>query len=407
MASQLIESLSTDFEPDKYRDEYREELLALIERKARGEEVVEAVSEEPKPTKAPDLMAALEESLAAVKGEPLAAGSKRDGAKRDGSKRSQADRPSEVRLRLQAEDQIEIAKQGQSREVDVDGHRLELTNLDKVLWPETGFTKGQAIDYYARIADAILPHLARPAADPGALSRTASTRSASTRSAALHTARLGQDRPGLERRATRATSTTAVCNDRATLIWLAQLAALELHPSLSLAKDDRAPDRARLRPRPRASRRTSSTAAGSRCASRELFGGLEPRVLPEDLGVEGAPGLRPAEHARSPTSETKPFAHAVAQALERAEPDTVVSRMARSCARARSSSTGARTTSTRRRSPSTRCGRASSPPSRPRWSGSEVEGAAEREDPESLASRRPRCSSEWRSAATCSSRCWS
>ncbi len=62
--------------------------MALIERKARGEEVVEAVSEEPKPTKAPDLMAALEESLAAIKGEPLAAGSKRDGAKRDGSKRS-------------------------------------------------------------------------------------------------------------------------------------------------------------------------------------------------------------------------------------------------------------------------------------------------------------------------------
>ena len=82
MAQQLIESLSTDFDADKYRDEYREELVALIERKARGEEVVEAVSEEPKPTKAPDLMAALEESLAAIQGEPLAAGSKRDG-KRD------------------------------------------------------------------------------------------------------------------------------------------------------------------------------------------------------------------------------------------------------------------------------------------------------------------------------------
>src|SRR5262245_235055 len=68
MAGQLIESLSGEFDPEKYRDEYREELLSLIERKARGEEVVQAVSEEPKPTKAPDLMAALEESLAAVKG---------------------------------------------------------------------------------------------------------------------------------------------------------------------------------------------------------------------------------------------------------------------------------------------------------------------------------------------------
>jgi DNA end-binding protein Ku len=69
MAKRLIESLSTDFEPDKYRDEYREELLAMLERKAAGKEVVSAVSEEPKPTKAPDLMAALEESLAAVRGE--------------------------------------------------------------------------------------------------------------------------------------------------------------------------------------------------------------------------------------------------------------------------------------------------------------------------------------------------
>src|SRR5919108_885648 len=86
MARQLIDSLSSGFDPDKYRDEYREELLALLERKAKGEEVVEAVSEEPKPTKAPDLMAALEESLAAVKGEPLGASAKRDGAKGDGAK---------------------------------------------------------------------------------------------------------------------------------------------------------------------------------------------------------------------------------------------------------------------------------------------------------------------------------
>jgi DNA end-binding protein Ku len=69
MAKQLIESLTSNFEPDKYRDEYREELLDLLERKAEGKEVVSAPSEELKPTKAPDLMAALEESLAAVKGE--------------------------------------------------------------------------------------------------------------------------------------------------------------------------------------------------------------------------------------------------------------------------------------------------------------------------------------------------
>lgn len=72
MAEQLIESLTRGFDPSAYRDEYREQLLAMIERKAAGEEIVSAPAEEPTETKAPDLMAALEESIAAVKG-------KRDG----------------------------------------------------------------------------------------------------------------------------------------------------------------------------------------------------------------------------------------------------------------------------------------------------------------------------------------
>ena len=90
MAKQLIESLSTDFEPDKYRDEYREELLAMLERKAEGKEVVSAPSEEPKPTKAPDLMAALEESLAAVRGE----GDGAPPARRNGGGSKRRPRPS-------------------------------------------------------------------------------------------------------------------------------------------------------------------------------------------------------------------------------------------------------------------------------------------------------------------------
>ena len=75
----------------------------------------------------------------------------------------------EVRIRLEDPEQVAIAKQGQSREVDVDGHRLELTNLDKVLWPEVGFTKGEVIDYYARIADDDPAPPPRPPADPEAL----------------------------------------------------------------------------------------------------------------------------------------------------------------------------------------------------------------------------------------------
>jgi DNA end-binding protein Ku len=65
MAQQLIESLSAEFEPTKYHDEYRERVLDLIERKAAGEEIaIQPEAEEP--AAAPDLMAALEASLAAV-----------------------------------------------------------------------------------------------------------------------------------------------------------------------------------------------------------------------------------------------------------------------------------------------------------------------------------------------------
>ena len=69
MAEKLIDSLTRRFDPGAYRDEHREKLLALIERKAEGKELVEApAGEEREATKAPDLMAALEESIAAVQG---------------------------------------------------------------------------------------------------------------------------------------------------------------------------------------------------------------------------------------------------------------------------------------------------------------------------------------------------
>jgi DNA end-binding protein Ku len=86
MAEKLIDSLAADFKPEKYRDEYREQLLSLIEQKAEGKQVVASESEEPEPTKAPDLMAALEESLAAVKSEDLGG----DGAAKPKPKRKAA-----------------------------------------------------------------------------------------------------------------------------------------------------------------------------------------------------------------------------------------------------------------------------------------------------------------------------
>jgi DNA end-binding protein Ku len=89
MAEQLIDSLSTSFDPSGYKDEYREQLLALIEQKAEGKEIVAPEAEAPKATKAPDLMAALEESIAAVKekgAKPAKAKAKAKGAKKGKAK---------------------------------------------------------------------------------------------------------------------------------------------------------------------------------------------------------------------------------------------------------------------------------------------------------------------------------
>ncbi len=87
MAQQLISSLSADFEPTKYRDDYRDRVIALIERKAAGEEIaVQPEAQEPEP--APDLMAALEASLAAVRSdddEPAPAPEPRKQAGSDGA----------------------------------------------------------------------------------------------------------------------------------------------------------------------------------------------------------------------------------------------------------------------------------------------------------------------------------
>jgi DNA end-binding protein Ku len=97
MAEKLIDSLTSEFDPSAYRDEYREELMALIERKAEGKEIVTPQEAEPEATAAPDLMAALEESIAAVKGKggkASKAPKKRKAAPKKAAKRSKAKSPS-------------------------------------------------------------------------------------------------------------------------------------------------------------------------------------------------------------------------------------------------------------------------------------------------------------------------
>ena len=93
MATQLIESLSSDFDPDKYRDEYRDRVLEMIERKAQGEDIsVQPDAEEP--AEVPDLMAALEASLAAAGGgKPATTNGAASKPKKPAAKKSPAKKP--------------------------------------------------------------------------------------------------------------------------------------------------------------------------------------------------------------------------------------------------------------------------------------------------------------------------
>jgi bifunctional non-homologous end joining protein LigD len=195
-----------------------------------------------------------------------------------------------------------------------------------VLWPETGFTKGEMIDYYARIADAILPHLRDR---PLTLKRYPN----GVAEKYFYEKRCPKHRPDWVATApiwsgrNEGEIDYCVCNDRATLIWVAQLASLELHPSLSRAKEIERPTVLAfdLDPGPPATILECCT-IGLRL--RELFGDLGLESFPKTSGSKGLQVYVPL-NTKVTYDETKPFAHAVAQVLERADPDLVVSRMAK------------------------------------------------------------------------------
>jgi bifunctional non-homologous end joining protein LigD len=115
-------------------------------------------------------------------------------------------------------------------EVDVQGHRLSLSNLGKVLYPAVGFTKGQVIDYYTRIAPAVLPHLRDR---PLTLKRYPN----GVEGQYFYEKRCPSHAPEWVRRQEVQEIEYCVCDDLPTLVWLANLADLELHPSLSKVDD--------------------------------------------------------------------------------------------------------------------------------------------------------------------------
>jgi bifunctional non-homologous end joining protein LigD len=115
-------------------------------------------------------------------------------------------------------------------EVGVEGRRLSLSNLSKVMYPEVGFTKGEVIDYYTRVSEAVLPHLRDR---PLTLKRYPN----GVEGQYFYEKNCPSHAPEWVRREEVSGIAYCVCDDLPTLVWLANLADLELHPSLSLSHD--------------------------------------------------------------------------------------------------------------------------------------------------------------------------
>jgi bifunctional non-homologous end joining protein LigD len=208
--------------------------------------------------------------------------------------------------------------------VDIQGRRLSITNLEKVLYPAAGFTKGQVLDFYVRIAPALVPHLrGRPLTMkryPGGVDQEYFFE----KNAPQHRPEWVKTAPiwsGSNRR----TIHFILADDLPTLVWIANLASIELHPSLALAAKIETPTMLvfDLDPGP--------PADIVQCAQvglwvREIFEHFGLQSFPK---TSGSKGLQVYVPLNLPTSydETKPFAHAIARLLEEAHPELVVSDM--------------------------------------------------------------------------------
>ena len=212
--------------------------------------------------------------------------------------------------------------------VEVDGRQLVLSNLDKVLYPGTGFTKGQVLDYYTRVAPALLPHLAdRPLTlkryPDGVEGHSFYEKNApSYRPDWLRVERLPS--PGSTKQ--RETIDYAVIDDLPSLIWVVNLACLELHTPqwrVRAARAAEGPDLLVLDLDP------GPPATVVECCEVALL--LRERLAAD--GVElfaktsGSKGMQLG--ALAPTPDTSTYAKALAQELETAHPGLVVHRMTR------------------------------------------------------------------------------
>ena len=208
--------------------------------------------------------------------------------------------------------------------IEVEGRELALSNLGKVLYPEPGFTKGQVIDYYARVAEVLLPHLrGRPL--------TMKRYPDGVEGKFFYEKRCPPHRPEWVQTASiwsgRNEGDIDFClvEDLPTLIWAANLADLELHTSLSLAAAMETPTAMVFDLDP------GAPADVLDCAQvaiwiRGLFDQLGLRCYPKTSGSKGIQLYVPLNTEVS-YERTKPFAKAVAETLETKFGDRVISQM--------------------------------------------------------------------------------
>ena len=208
--------------------------------------------------------------------------------------------------------------------VEIESRQLKLSNLDKVLYPATGFTKGQVIDYYARVGPVLVRHLE---ARPLTLKRYPNGVDSQfffEKNATAHRPEWVKTVP-IWSEGNRRNVNYILADDLSTIVWMANLAAIELHPSLSLAKEIERPTMMvfDLDPGPPANI--------VQCAQvgmwlREIFEHFGLQSFPK---TSGSKGLQIYVPLNTPTSydATKPFAHALARLLEDQHRELVVSDM--------------------------------------------------------------------------------
>jgi bifunctional non-homologous end joining protein LigD len=215
---------------------------------------------------------------------------------------------------------------GETRQVEVEGRELRLTNLDKVLYPKAGFTKGEMVDYYAKVAPAIVPHLSGRA-----VTLRRFPEGVEDLDSAFFEKRCPKHRPKWVKTTRVQAGPEAgkidfcVCDGLPTLVWMAQLAAIELHPSLSVGRAPKRPTVLAfdLDPGPPADIVDCSRVA---LRLREVLAQLELESFAKTSGSKGMQLYVPL-NTKVSYEETRPFAQALAQLIAKQTPDEVLAKM--------------------------------------------------------------------------------